>query len=175
MALWYAKEPLHLGPVFGYMDYFDGLGIFIDTYQNEATPHNHRHPYISAVVNNGSISYKHDEDGTQGQIGGCHVPLRNLENPTKIAVSYMSNILTVFLDTEGRAQWKPCFRALGVYLPTGYYYGISASTKELSDNHDVISVTTLNLEPDDKEWEDKSDIIPFAENIQVPISKLIFF
>ena len=28
----------------------------------------------------------------------------------------------------------------GIRLPTGYYFGVSATTGDLSDNHDVISL-----------------------------------
>ena len=33
----------------------------------------HDHPYISAMVNNGTIHYDHDRDGTHGQMSGCTV------------------------------------------------------------------------------------------------------
>lgn len=33
----------------------------------------HEHPYISAMVNNGSLHYDHDRDGTHSQVSGCTV------------------------------------------------------------------------------------------------------
>ena len=36
----------------------------------------HDHPYISAMVNNGSLHYDHDRDGTHGQMDGCTVSQR---------------------------------------------------------------------------------------------------
>lgn len=47
-------------------------------------------------------------------------------------------------------------------MPTGYYFGISAGTGELSDNHDIISVKFYQLEEPSLEYEDKSKIIPSA-------------
>ena len=44
------------------------------------------------------------------------------------------------LDIENKQQWSDCMEVSGVRLPTGYYFGISSSTGELSDIHDVISV-----------------------------------
>ncbi|XP_054720655.1 VIP36-like protein [Uloborus diversus] len=172
LAIWYVRDALHSGPIFGSKDYFSGLGLFVDTFDNAATPHQHRHPYISAVVNDGSFPYDHDEHGTQGQIGACHIPVRNLEHTVKVAVSYMNDALTVFFDAEGLGQWKPCFRAVGVHLPSGYHFGISASTGQYSDNHDVISVTSLNLDSPDKPYVDRSNVIPLAEFIEVPIKPL---
>ncbi|GFV21946.1 VIP36-like protein [Trichonephila clavipes] len=168
MAFWYAKEPLTPGHVFGSKDYFSGLGIFIDTVENAAAPHNHRHPYLSAVVNNGSFPYHHDEQGTAGQIGGCHLQARNLEWPTKLAISYISDVLTVYLDTQGTETWTQCFRAVGVHLPTGYFLGASASTGEHSDNHDIVSITTLDNIIPEKVWEDRNLLIPHAEFLEIP-------
>ena len=36
-------------------------------------PFQHEHPYISAQVNNGSVAYDHDSDGTHSQVAGCTV------------------------------------------------------------------------------------------------------
>lgn len=36
-------------------------------------PLQHDHPYISAMVNNGSLHYDHDRDGTHSQVSGCTV------------------------------------------------------------------------------------------------------
>ena len=36
-------------------------------------PTQHDHPYISAMVNNGSVHYDHDRDGTHSQMAGCSV------------------------------------------------------------------------------------------------------
>lgn len=47
------------------------------------------------MVNNGSIHYEHTEDGTMTQIGGCYAPVRNLDFPTRVAVSYINEDLTV--------------------------------------------------------------------------------
>ncbi|GFY39790.1 vesicular integral-membrane protein VIP36 [Trichonephila inaurata madagascariensis] len=168
MAFWYAKEPLTPGHVFGSKDFFSGLGIFIDTVENAAAPHNHRHPYLSAVVNNGSFPYHHDEQGTAGQIGGCHLQARNLEWPTKLAISYISDVLTVYLDTQGTGTWTQCFRAVGVHLPTGYFLGASANTGEHSDNHDIVSITTLDNIIPEKVWEDRNLLIPHAEFLEIP-------
>ena len=95
-AVWYTKEHGEMGDVFGSRDYFTGLGIFFDTYSNQNGEHTvsgggvwlqrgvltlccdlcplqHDHPYISAMVNNGSLHYDHDRDGTHSQVSGCTV------------------------------------------------------------------------------------------------------
>ncbi len=39
-AIWYARDRMENGPVFGSRDYFSGLAIIADTYSNHNGPHN---------------------------------------------------------------------------------------------------------------------------------------
>ncbi|CAI8033158.1 Vesicular integral-membrane protein VIP36 [Geodia barretti] len=94
-ALWYTKNRGNLGPIFGSSDYFTGLGIFFDTYSNYNGDHTHEHPYISAMINNGSMHYDHDRDGTHSQVAGCTVLFRNSPHDTFVAVTYIDRTLTV--------------------------------------------------------------------------------
>ena len=45
----------------------------------------------------------------------------------------------------------------GVRLPTGYYFGMSATTGDLSDNHDIIAVKLYEL--DDSSTDTVSTIV----------------
>ncbi|GIY74524.1 vesicular integral-membrane protein VIP36 [Caerostris extrusa] len=162
MAIWYAKQPLTPGSVFGSMDYFHGLGIFLDTYANQNGPHNHGHPYVSAMVNNGSLHYDHDRDGTHTELAGCEAKFRNADHDTHLSIRYEKDILTVSTDIEGKNAWQECFQVKGVRLPTGYYFGASATTGELSDNHDMISIRLYELEVPIEKEEDRSKIDPAA-------------
>ncbi|CAB3369477.1 Hypothetical predicted protein [Cloeon dipterum] len=149
-AIWYAKDRMVGGPVFGNRDFFQGLAIIVDTYSNHNGPHNHQHPYISAMINNGSLHYDHDRDGTHTQLAGCEAKLRNLEHDTHVNIRYEKDTLTVSTDIENKAAWKECLSVKGVRLPTGYYFGASAATGDLSDTHDVISIKLYELDsPDD--------------------------
>ncbi|XP_012260312.1 vesicular integral-membrane protein VIP36 [Athalia rosae] len=169
-AIWYAKDRMELGPVFGNKDFFQGLAIILDTYSNHNGPHNHQHPYISAMVNNGSLHYDHDRDGTHTQLEGCEAKFRNLDHDTHIAIRYEKDTLTVSTDIANKAAWKECLSVKGIRLPTGYYFGISATTGDLSDNHDVISVRLFELDlPNDvKDNEDRSNILPSATYFESP-------
>jgi mannose-binding lectin 2 len=94
-ALWYTKDRGNSGPIFGSSDYFTGLGIFFDTYSNYNGDHTHEHPYISAMINNGSMHYDHDRDGTHSQVAGCTVLFRNSPHDTFVAFTYIDRSLTV--------------------------------------------------------------------------------
>jgi mannose-binding lectin 2 len=40
MAIWYTRERMKQGPVFGSKDLFEGLAVIIDTYSNHNGEHN---------------------------------------------------------------------------------------------------------------------------------------
>ncbi|XP_043276346.1 vesicular integral-membrane protein VIP36 [Venturia canescens] len=170
LAIWYAKNRMHQGPVFGNEDRFHGLAVILDTYSNHNGAHNHQHPYISAMVNNGTLHYDHDRDGTHTQLAGCDAKFRNLDHDTHIAIRYEADTLTVSTDIANKEAWQECFQVKGIKLPTEYYFGVSATTGDLSDNHDVISIRLfeLDLADDAKTDEDRSKIMPSAEFFESP-------
>jgi len=45
--------------------------------------------------------------------------------------------------------WKECFIVDEIRLPTGYYIGISGTTGDLSDNHDILSIRLFELDSND--------------------------
>lgn len=164
MAFWYVRQPLVSGPVFGNEELFSGLGVFLDTYANQNGAHSHGHPYISAMVNNGSNRYDHDRDGTHSELAGCESKFRGSEHDTYLSIRYEGDTLTVSTDISGKNEWSECFKVSGVQLPTNYYIGVTAATGDLSDNHDVISIKTYELEVSgaDQLQSDRSSIVPSA-------------
>ncbi|CAH2277422.1 Vesicular integral-membrane VIP36 [Pelobates cultripes] len=152
-ALWYARDRLQPGPVFGNRDKFHGLAIFLDTYPNDETTER-VFPYISVMVNNGTVEYDHSKDGRSAELAGCTVDIRNRNHDTFLAVRYSRGRLTVMTDIEDKNEWKNCVDISGVRLPTGYFFGASAATGDLSDNHDIISMKLYQLmvehSPDDE-------------------------
>ena len=46
------------------------------------------------MVNNGTLKYDHDRDGTHTMVGGCEVKFRNADYDTYIAIRYENDILT---------------------------------------------------------------------------------
>lgn len=168
-VMWYARERNQLGPVFGSKDYHHGLAIILDTYSNHNGAHNHQHPYISAMVNNGTLHYDHDKDGTHTALAGCEAAFRNKDFDTFVAVRYQNYKLSVSTDIENKNAWKECFSVNNVRLPTRYYFGFSAATGDLSDNHDIISVKVYALDSERRnEVGDSSLIEPSAEKVPEP-------
>uniref|UniRef100_A0AAY4DP19 L-type lectin-like domain-containing protein n=2 Tax=Denticeps clupeoides TaxID=299321 RepID=A0AAY4DP19_9TELE len=168
MALWLTKERMQNGPVFGNMNRFTGLGIFVDTYPNEDK--NERvFPYISAMVANGSQLYDHDHDGRPTELGGCTALVRNVNHDTFLLIRYMQNRLTVMMDIDGKQDWRECLDVPGVRLPKGYYFGASSATGDLSDNHDLISLRlyqlTVHRTPEEEERDLEEITLPSVDNM----------
>ncbi|KAL8645528.1 MAG: hypothetical protein Q9210_006658 [Variospora velana] len=145
MAIWLTKQRAQTGPVFGSVDRFEGLGIFIDTYKNQRP--GVVFPYVMAMAGNASVTYDKDHDGKENEIGGCSARgIRSASVPTKIRLTYFAEkSLTVALQYKAENEWTECFETTSpVPLPSVSYLGFSAETGELSDNHDIIAVETNN-------------------------------
>ena len=62
------------------------------------------------MVNNGSLKYDHDTDGTITQISGCEAQFRNKPYETYVAIRYQNNALKVSGVIKTNSQiYKDCF------------------------------------------------------------------
>ncbi|KAK9455692.1 concanavalin A-like lectin/glucanase domain-containing protein [Dipodascopsis uninucleata] len=149
MALWLTKEREgESGAVFGAHDKFEGLGVFIDTYKNNRPGTSF--PYIMAMVGDGSTKYTKENDGKDVELAGCSA--RGLHNPSikpsKLRLTYIKDdFLRLDIQYKDRSSWTNCFDVPAPNLPTISYLGFSAETGELSENHDLISVSVDSLIP----------------------------
>ncbi|RIA79906.1 legume-like lectin family-domain-containing protein [Glomus cerebriforme] len=144
MAVWFTTERAKVGPVFGFIDKFEGLGIFFDTYANARHPHSF--PYVMAMIGDGQTEYDLANDGKLNEVAGCEADIRSKPIATKARITYYKNTyLEVKLQYKAWDQWEPCFTIPNATIPSVAYLGFTALTGEVSDNHDIISVTTNNI------------------------------
>ncbi|XP_036953907.1 VIP36-like protein [Acanthopagrus latus] len=168
LAIWLTKDRMQNGSVFGNMNYFIGLGIFVDTYPNADKSHDRGFPYISVMLGNGTLSYDHDRDGRPTELGGCTAMARNTIYDTFLLVRYSNKRLTLKVDVDGKQEWKDCADITRLHLPTGYFLGASSATGDLSDNHDIISMKLYQLTVErTTELEDEEEVtIPVVDNME---------
>lgn len=146
MAMWLTKQRATPGSVFGSTDNFEGLGIFFDTYKNNRP--GTVFPYVMAMVGDGQTSYDKNNDGKANEFGGCSARgIRGASVPTKARLTYFQDkSLKLELQYKSADSWILCFETNEPpTIPGIAYLGFSAETGELSDNHDIISVTAKNL------------------------------
>ncbi|KAL9904968.1 protein ERGIC-53 [Glossina fuscipes] len=148
LAFWYTTEKGdYNGPVFGSSDRWNGLAIFFDSFDND---NKHNNPYIMAVLNDGTKQFDHQNDGTTQLLSGCLRDFRNKPYPTRARIEYYNNVLTVLFHngmTNNNEDYEMCLRADGVQLPKNGYFGLSAATGGLADDHDVFHFLTTSLHP----------------------------
>ena len=169
MAIWYTETPLALvseesngGGYYlgGPMGAWKGMAIFIDTYNNNPSRDMHPHPYISLMLNDGSLVVDHNGEQTHSSLHepvGCPAQVREITNQgrtriltlrifyhrdqKKLKASYfVGDSLLEHIDPDHQSGWTPCFEAnnIGMELFPGYFWGLSASTGDLSDAHDFL-------------------------------------
>ncbi|KAJ3089783.1 hypothetical protein HK102_005510 [Quaeritorhiza haematococci] len=146
LAFWYTKERMEEGPVYGNRDFWNGLGILFDT--ADATENRYT-PYIYGVLNDGSKTLKDQRNYIHHAFGGCFRDYRNTPGPVWIRVVYAKQQLKVEVDLRQNGKaFTECFSVDSVNLPTGYYFGVSASTEQhLADDHDLYSFEAYEVNP----------------------------
>ncbi|KAJ6240899.1 vesicular mannose-binding lectin [Anaeramoeba flamelloides] len=141
-AFWYTKERLQPGPVFGNQNKFDGLGVFFDSFDNNGNKDN---PFIQVMLGNGKIEYEHSKDGSTTSLGQCPAKFRNTKGPAKVKIIYENDELTILTDFTDSGVYQNCLVLQNVDLPTENYFGFSAETGFLSDNHELIRFNLKGL------------------------------
>ncbi|KAI9188408.1 hypothetical protein H9P43_002799 [Blastocladiella emersonii ATCC 22665] len=167
------------GAVLGGPEKWHGLALVFDTYDNGR--HGYTYPYVAALHNDGTQTYNKDTDGKEIELGGCEADIRNKDYATRARVRYIKGkYLRVELNTRGWDDWTTCISVDNVTLPNPGYYSFYGETGGLSDNHDIISVSTnqivkddnSHVNPDQRNHWNSSFMVPDASG---PPYLLIFF
>eukprot|EP00123_Amoebidium_parasiticum_P007917 comp18457_c0_seq1/m.19751 comp18457_c0_seq1/g.19751 ORF comp18457_c0_seq1/g.19751 comp18457_c0_seq1/m.19751 type:complete len:476 (-) comp18457_c0_seq1:88-1515(-) len=160
MAFWYATGNLTEGTSFGGPSQWNGLGIFVDTFDNDQKGDN---PQIVAVFNDGKHTYDHSKDGESQDLGRCKAEIRNTQVPVVLTVRYRQHRLEITYDVHGASGPVQCVAKDNVVLPGGGHFAVSAATGALADDHDLHKFEVWNLSPKAKKEED---------HVQVPHDEL---
>lgn len=155
MALWYVAEPKKEGISMGSAEEYRGMAVYFDTFDNDGQ---NDEPRISLWINDGTQRYDPFDDGRRGEKASCSN--LNRETRSKMRVIYRDGVIQVETD-DGAGHWVPCITH-HESLPKGYYFGLSAATGHLTDNHDVFSFITYNLDP----WRRRPPVPPRQQEIE---------
>ncbi|CAJ0585645.1 unnamed protein product, partial [Mesorhabditis spiculigera] len=156
IALWHVADAPLPGPVFGVNENFKGVGVLFDTYKND--PNNHEsYPRLSLVLNDGTQNLDWDKDGANLNLGSCHVT-GGAQSPDtdarsnkvfRILLRYYMENLELYYSQYDDFKWTACAKVEAVRLPTNYIFGMSASTGDLTNNHEIVTfkVSALDAPP----------------------------
>uniref|UniRef100_A0A3P8Z8V3 L-type lectin-like domain-containing protein n=1 Tax=Esox lucius TaxID=8010 RepID=A0A3P8Z8V3_ESOLU len=145
LAIWFTTAQGLDGPVYGAADKWNGIGIFFDSFDNDGKKNN---PAVMVVGNNGNLVYDHPNDGTTQALGTCLRDFRNKPYPVRAKITYYKKTLMVLINngfTPDRDDYEFCTKVDNMVIPKEGYFGISAATGGLADDHDVLSFLTFRL------------------------------
>eukprot|EP00672_Neobodo_designis_P011401 CAMPEP_0174867024 /NCGR_PEP_ID=MMETSP1114-20130205/63218_1 /TAXON_ID=312471 /ORGANISM="Neobodo designis, Strain CCAP 1951/1" /LENGTH=315 /DNA_ID=CAMNT_0016102199 /DNA_START=38 /DNA_END=982 /DNA_ORIENTATION=+ len=155
MAMWLVERPSTSGgPVVATRaSGFRGLGIIFDSFDND---HQRDNPAVTIVAKTdspaGEMALDPATDYADAKVGGCTFDYRNSGkgNVVHAAVEYdgVRKQLTVKLATANNDM--TCATVDNLELPAGYYFGLTAHTGEVADNHDVHWFVVTSDDPMDR-------------------------
>lgn len=150
-AFWYTDQMGLVGPVYGSNDYWNGLGVFFDTYDNDREDEN---PLISVCINDGTQSYDNERDGAANALGSCSFKIRNTQNRISAKVRFVSGHLTLQIainyDVLGLPIYEHCVEIKKANIAPDGFFGMSSHTGDLADSHRIYSMTVKDLSPVDE-------------------------
>ena len=80
------------GPVFGSSEVWNGIGIILDSFDNDALKDN---PKIQLVVNDGTRRYDHQLDGKSDELASCIKDYRNQPYVVRLKIIKADDVLQV--------------------------------------------------------------------------------
>nr|XP_004672906.2 protein ERGIC-53-like [Jaculus jaculus] len=165
MAVWYTRNSGRVGPVLEGPASWDGVGIFF----NSSAQDGQNSPVVRVLASNGHDSQEPFGDRSSQLLGSCHWDFRNRPYPFRARIIYWGQRLRVFLS-DGLTPSDPdtlCIDVGPLILAPGGFFGVSAATSSLADNHDVLSFLTFSL----REPNPESAPQPFLEREQLRLAR----
>ncbi len=149
IGLWVTSSAYYTeGDLHGTQEHFYGVGIIFDTFKNTENLAQHRD--VTILVNDGSKTVEHMVE----DVKGCTANVRyhneradfTAKDASRAQVTITDAHLKVMVDERNTGDWIDCVELPLEGLSQGWlkdaYIGLTASTGQLADNHDVISMVT---------------------------------
>lgn len=153
IGFWVVKDGYYgYSGMHGFVEDFYGVGIVFDTYRNAEFPHKD----IAVVVNDKTLNW----DTMMQSMTGCDAAMRyfyNSETQFKLShlsrakISLSSSSIKIEIDLKNTGVWKSCvdLPSLALNLTeenwlSKAHIGFSASTGQLADNHDIMSIHSFS-------------------------------
>lgn len=129
---------------------FVGLGVIFDTFRNTETLSAHRD--VTVIVNDGEKTW----EMMTADVKGCEAMVRyhsdrddfSVQDSSRAKVVVQNRAVTVYVDPSNSGEWSECVSLKDIDLPDFWsrkaHIGLTASTGQLADNHDILSLSTFS-------------------------------
>uniref|UniRef100_A0A9L0RIY0 Lectin, mannose binding 1 like n=1 Tax=Equus caballus TaxID=9796 RepID=A0A9L0RIY0_HORSE len=143
MAVWYTQDRGQVSSVLGGLASWDGIGILFDSSAEDTQSS----PAIRVLASDGHTLYEPLGDGASRVLGSCHRDFRNRPYPFRARITYWGQRLRVSVNSglTPRDPDEVCIDVGPLLLAPGGFFGVSAATSTLADDHDVLSFLTFSL------------------------------
>ncbi|XP_032963022.1 protein ERGIC-53-like isoform X3 [Rhinolophus ferrumequinum] len=143
VAVWYTQGRGEVGSVLGGLASGDGVGILFDSSAQDAQSS----PAIRVLASDGHTHSELLREGASRVLGSCYRDFRNRPYPFRVRITYWGQRLHVSLNS-GLTPNDPdevCVEVGPLLLAPGGFFGVTAATSTLADDHDVLSFLTYSL------------------------------
>uniref|UniRef100_A0A672YYN3 Lectin, mannose-binding, 1 n=1 Tax=Sphaeramia orbicularis TaxID=375764 RepID=A0A672YYN3_9TELE len=128
LAVWFTTAQGLDGPVYGAADHWNGVGVFFDSFDNDGKKNN---PAILIVGNNGNL---------------IMTIKSNFIDSFQSVILFHSHYVEAQLSLSLSLQdYEFCAKVDNIVIPREGFFGISAATGGLADDHDVLSFLVFSL------------------------------
>lgn len=148
---WYTASETHKdGSLHGFQDTFRGFGVIFDTFVNSDPGHVHKD--IKLVTSDGSSAAKDEATPI-----GCDADFRYWEgrddvsvyNHSAVRIRFAGGRVSLWVDAKASGNFVQCFDSASLapglaegWWREGAWLGLTATTGDLADNHDLLSLLT---------------------------------
>ncbi|KAK2509972.1 hypothetical protein MC885_004343 [Smutsia gigantea] len=142
-AVWYTQGRGQVGSVLGGLASWDGIGILFDSSAKDSWSR----PAIRVLASDGHTPDEQLGDGGSQELGSCHRDFRNRPYPFSVRITYWGQRLRVSVKNGliPNGAEEVCVDVGPLFLAPGGFFGVSAATSALADDHDVLSFLTFSL------------------------------
>jgi len=151
IGLWIVQQGYYgEGIVHGFQEKFTGVGIIFDTFKNTESLAAHRD--VTVLINDGEKTYEMMIE----DVKGCNINVRyhadradfSVKDSSRAKVVVNDTSLSILMDARNTGEWTECVNIPSLPFAKDWakkvYLGLTATTGQLADNHDIISLASYS-------------------------------
>lgn len=107
------------------------------------------------MLGNGNEGYRSSKDGANQELGACSIDIRRTKVASRAKLTFVAGLfLELKIHSKEWDLWETCFKLENVKLPQNPFLGFTSLTGDVSDAHDIVSVSSNQIVFQPKSYED---------------------